>query len=170
MNIKNRPLKTQENILIFSKEANITFNPIFTKITDTSLKRDHIGVLKRNHNLKTSNGISHYGINKRRQSNLIYKKDGLKHPIDIIKFHVFENGIYKLKHPTKKPVALFEYLIKTYTNEGDLVWDGFAGSGTTGVACINTNRRFICVEKEKEYFEKAENRINEARKQVRLEI
>ena len=62
-------------------------------------------------------------------------------------------------HPTQKPVALFEYLIKTYTNEGETVLDNCMGSGTTGVACLNTNRKFIGIEKEDEYFDIAYNRI-----------
>jgi len=64
-------------------------------------------------------------------------------------------------HPTQKPVALFEYLIKTYTNEGDLVLDNCMGSGTTGVACKNINRNFIGIELDPEYFKIAEKRINE---------
>ena len=64
-------------------------------------------------------------------------------------------------HPTQKPVALAEYLIKTYTNEGDLVLDNCMGSGTTGVACKNLNRNFIGIEKDPEYFKNAEKRINE---------
>ena len=63
-------------------------------------------------------------------------------------------------HPTQKPVALFEYLIKTYTNEGDTVLDNCAGSGTTGVACQNTNRKFILIEKDEGYYEIAKTRIN----------
>ena len=65
-------------------------------------------------------------------------------------------------HPTQKPVALFEYLIKTYTNEGETVLDNTMGSGTTGVACINTNRNFIGMELDDKYFEIAKARINEA--------
>jgi site-specific DNA-methyltransferase (adenine-specific) len=64
-------------------------------------------------------------------------------------------------HPTQKPVALFEYLIKTYTNEGDLVLDNCAGSGTTGVACQNLKRNFILIEKEPEYVAIAENRLKQ---------
>ena len=64
-------------------------------------------------------------------------------------------------HPTQKPVALFEYLIKTYTNEGDLVLDNCMGSGTTGVACKNLNRNFIGIELDPKYFKIAEKRINE---------
>jgi site-specific DNA-methyltransferase (adenine-specific) len=69
-------------------------------------------------------------------------------------------------HPTQKPVALCEYLILTYTNEGDTVLDFCMGSGTTGVACVKTNRNFIGIEKEHDYFEIAERRIDEAQQQM----
>ena len=68
----------------------------------------------------------------------------------------------KVNHPTQKPVALLEYLIKTYTNEGDLILDNCIGSGTTAVACINTKRNFIGFEKDTTYFEIAEKRIADA--------
>jgi site-specific DNA-methyltransferase (adenine-specific) len=68
-------------------------------------------------------------------------------------------------HPTQKPVALMEYLIRTYTNEGDLVLDNCMGSGTTGVACVNTNRRFIGIEQDEKYFEIAKSRIFAAQQQ-----
>jgi len=64
-------------------------------------------------------------------------------------------------HPTQKPVALFEYLIKTYTNEGDLVLDNCAGSGTTAIACLNTKRNYILIEKEKKYSDMSKKRIKE---------
>ena len=67
----------------------------------------------------------------------------------------------KAIHPTQKPVELFEYLIKTYTNEGEMVLDNTMGSGTTGVACKNTNRNFIGIEKDENYFEIANKRINQ---------
>lgn len=63
-------------------------------------------------------------------------------------------------HPTQKPVLLFEYLIRTYTNEGEIVLDNCAGSGTTAIACMNTKRNFICMEKDDSYFKIAQNRIN----------
>ncbi len=84
-------------------------------------------------------------------------KDGLRHPKTIQKFNR-DKGY----HPTQKPVALLEYLIKTYTNEGETVLDNCMGSGSTGVACVNTNRNFIGYELNKKYFEIAEKRINEA--------
>ena len=65
-------------------------------------------------------------------------------------------------HPTQKPVALLEYLIKTYTNSGEVVLDNCMGSGSTGVACVNTGRRFIGMELDNTYFEMAEQRINDA--------
>lgn len=83
----------------------------------------------------------------------------LKNPSNLIYFGV-ERGKAHV-HPTQKPLALFEYLIKTYTNEGDLVLDNCAGSGTTGVACLKLNRRFILIEKENEFVDIIKNRIKE---------
>ena len=81
---------------------------------------------------------------------------GLRYPKSILKIDKSINGNL---HPTQKPVALFEYLIKTYTNEGDLVLDNCAGSGTTGVACQNLNRNFILMEKEPKYVEVIKQRL-----------
>ena len=85
--------------------------------------------------------------------------DGRRFPLSILEF---KNDKKKV-HPTQKPVALIEYLIKTYTNEGELVLDNCMGSGTTAVAAINTKRRFIGFETQKEYFDIASKRIAEAR-------
>ena len=73
-------------------------------------------------------------------------------------------------HPTQKPVNLFEYLIRTYTNKGDLVFDGFGGSGTTAIASYNCNRNFIVVEKEQKYYELAVKRLKEKQEQYRMEF
>jgi len=83
--------------------------------------------------------------------------DGLRHPKTIQKIIRDKEKL----HPTQKPVGLMEYLIKTYTNEGDTVLDNCMGSGTTGLACKNLNRDFIGIELDKEYFEIARKRINE---------
>ena len=83
------------------------------------------------------------------------KNEGTRYPRSVIKINR-EVGL----HPTQKPVALFEYLIKTYTNEGDIVLDNVAGSGTTGVACKNTNRNYILIEKEPEYIDIINKRLN----------
>lgn len=82
--------------------------------------------------------------------------NGTREPISVIRF---KHGNQNQQHPTQKPTPLFEYLIKTYTNEGDTVLDNCAGSGTTGVACINTNRKYILIEKDPQYCEIIRNRI-----------
>ena len=84
---------------------------------------------------------------------------GTRYPGSVLKFSNGNNGTV---HPTQKPVALMEYLIRTYTNEGDLVLDNCMGSGTTGVACVNTNRSFIGMELDPTYFEVARKRILDA--------
>ena len=81
--------------------------------------------------------------------------EGVRLPKRIIQFNQ-ERGL----HPTQKPVPLIEYLIKTYTQEGELVLDFTMGSGTTGVACTNLNRNFIGIERDQKYFDIATNRIN----------
>lgn len=84
-------------------------------------------------------------------------EDGRRYPLSILSFPRDGSRI----HPTQEPVALLEYLIKTYTNEGETVLDNCMGSGSTGVACINTNRNFIGYELDEKYFEIAEKRLNE---------
>ena len=86
------------------------------------------------------------------------ENNGERYPLTVLNFNS-ENG--RNIHPTQKPVALFEYLIKTYTNEGDIVLDNCAGSGTTGIASINTKRNYILIEKDEHYCEVARNRIEE---------
>ena len=87
----------------------------------------------------------------------ITKNEGLRYPTNILKFN---RELKNRLHPTQKPVSLLEWLIKTYTNEGETVLDNTMGSGSTGVACINTNRRFIGIEKDGTYFEIAKDRID----------
>ena len=86
--------------------------------------------------------------------------DEMRYPSSVQEFNNRASGDRGF-HPTQKPVALFEYLIKTYTNEGDLVLDNVAGSGTTGVACQNLNRDFILIEKEPEYVEIIKQRLRQ---------
>ena len=85
-------------------------------------------------------------------------EDGKRHPTTIQKFNRDKDGY----HPTQKPVDLLEYLIRTYTNENEVVLDFTMGSGSTGVACMNTNRKFIGIESDKNYFNIAKRRIEEA--------
>ena len=95
-----------------------------------------------------------YGSAKSKHRN---NPEGSRYPKTILKFKQ-EKGF----HPTQKPVTLMEYLIKTYTNEGGTVLDPTMGSGTTGVACVNTNRNFIGIEQDEKYYNIAKSRINES--------
>jgi site-specific DNA-methyltransferase (adenine-specific) len=87
-----------------------------------------------------------------------YNDNGTRYPTQVLKFK--RDCLVSNLHPTQKPVALLEYLIRTYTNEGETVLDNTMGSGTTGVACVNTNRNFIGIEKDEVYSEIARNRID----------
>ena len=84
-----------------------------------------------------------------------------KYPVSKIEISRLEGELNsnKVVHPTQKPVGLFEYLIRTYTNENDLVFDGFGGSGTTAIAAHRAKRNFIVIEKDKEYYEKSKQRL-----------
>jgi site-specific DNA-methyltransferase (adenine-specific) len=101
--------------------------------------------------IKSGRASTNYGS----QTQVITDNQGLRYPKTILKFSPDKNKI----HPTQKPVALLEYLIKTYTNENDTVLDFTMGSGSTGVACKNLNRDFIGIELDQEYFKIAKERI-----------
>lgn len=159
MSLKNRPSKTQEQVLVFSKVANFTFNPIRVPRTVKSLKRDPVGKVHGRRSKMLA--VEFYGDAKRNEK-MFLAADGLKHPIDIIQFSVHEKGRYKVRYAKKKPVALMDYLIKTYTNEGELVLDFSMGSGTTGVAAKNLGRDFIGIELVLSSFETAKKRIDAA--------
>jgi site-specific DNA-methyltransferase (adenine-specific) len=93
-----------------------------------------------------------------------YTQKYTNYPKEIIEFDMDKNSI----HPTQKPVSLMEYLIKTYSNEGETVLDNTMGSGTTGVACVRTNRNFIGIELDDDYFEKAKIRINQEVEDIKI--
>ena len=134
---KKQPLKVHEDVCVFSKRQTV-YNPQMSKGKPyISGKGDSGEVTGRVKKIQT--------INK-----------GTRYPRSVIRFKR-ETGL----HPTQKPVALFEYLIKTYTNEGETVLDNCAGSGTVGVACKNTKRNYILIEKDITYFEIAKKRIND---------
>ncbi len=141
-----RPMKEHEDICIFSKgnatpkaQNIMTYNPQ--------------GLILTNKKKIRSRGM---GIGSDRESQLgEYISKGTNYPRSILEIDMDKNTI----HPTQKPVVLFEYLIKTYTNEGDTVLDNVAGSGTTGVACKNTGRNYILIEKEQEYIDIINNRL-----------
>lgn len=109
-----------------------------------------------------SNGVIYYGGNKRDYRG----GDTTRYPNNLIEFDCVDN--YHKMHPNEKPVALLEYLVKTYSNEGDVVLDNCMGSGSTGVACVNTGRYFIGIELDDKYFGIAEKRINDAVNEKRM--
>jgi len=144
---KYQPMKYHESVLVFCKNKTI-----FNKILE-----ERVGKGKDCYNYE------HYcGENNHVKMNKVKKfyNSKLVNPSSVLLFNVVPNRINKI-HPTQKPVALFEYLIKTYTNEGDLVLDNCAGSGTTGIACINTQRDYILIEKEEKYCDIIKKRIKE---------
>ena len=140
-----RPMKYYEEICIFYKDLG-TYNPIM---------KSRVGIGKDcyryDHYCGESNHVKYQKIKKR------YDSDWVQ-PSDVLDFKVVPNRKGKM-HPTQKPVVLCEYLIKTYTNEGETVLDNCMGSGTTGVACLHTNRKFIGIELDDTYFEIAKQRI-----------
>ena len=140
---KYQPLRYHESILVFSK-GKAKYNPIPTeRFSEASKKMCKKPV--RGGGKKTSSHISMEIVKVQYDSET-------KNPESVLEFKSVPNaGGYKL-HPTQKPTELFEYLIKTYTNENDLVLDNCAGSGTTAEACYNTCRNYIQIEKEQDYF------------------
>jgi site-specific DNA-methyltransferase (adenine-specific) len=138
-----QPMKSHENILVFSN-GKITYNPQM-ELADKKNMRDRT----KNFNKGTKDSI--WGEQKEYRTK---KDESLRFPQSVIRISGQSKEINNNRvHPTQKPVALFEYLIKTYTNVGDLVLDNCAGSGTTGVACKNLNRNYILIEKEKKYID-----------------
>ena len=138
-----QPLRAHENILVFYK-SKPTFNPIktFGHERKTAKRKDI--------------GSEHYG----KQVNIKSYDSTERYPRSV---QLFSSDKQKSNfHPTQKPVALCEYLIRTYTNEGETVLDNTMGSGTTGVACVNTSRAFIGIEQEQKYFDIAQERITQA--------
>ena len=154
LNAKKMPMKAHENILVFYKKLP-TYNPQMTQghPRKVSSKKSRTNSANR-HTKKSLKGESNYGV----FANEIEGYDSTeRYPLSV---QVFAKDQQKENyHPTQKPVALLEWLLKTYTNEGDLVLDNCMGSGSTGVACVNLNRNFIGMELTEQYFEIAKERI-----------
>lgn len=165
-NLKQYPFKVHENIILFCEGA-YTYNPQRVYRTKSSLIRDPIGTTRIRQ--KTSTTIQHYGITYGGSQQEI-TADGKKHPISILTFSSGEKGIYKYKHPTKKPIGVLSELVNTYSNEGDLVIDPFAGSGSTAIACIRNKRKYVIIEKEEMYCEIAAKRIVDEMEQLSIGI
>ena len=144
LNAKKMPMKAHENILVFYKKLPI-YNP--QKTYGHTPVHSYIKYQDDGSNYgKTAVGISGGGSTERYPRSVqVFKTDKQKCAL----------------HPTQKPVSLCEFLIRTYTNENDIVLDNCMGSGSTGVACLNTNRKFIGIELDEKYFDISINRIFE---------
>ena len=149
---KYRPMQEHEHVLVFTKKGErVNYYPIKEK---------------RDKPIKSKGASTKSGSSPIAYLNNINKTYVDRYPTSIKKFPRDNNKI----HPTQKPVALFEYLIKTYTNEGEVVLDNCIGSGTTAIAALNTGRYFIGIEKEKKYFDIAKERIANHTIQQRLKF
>lgn len=145
LNAKKQPLRKIENISVFYKKQ-CTYNPqglIFGSFDNNRPSRKTKEKGEYTFGTEKDFGIS----------------EATNYPNNVLSY---SNGNNKNVHPTQKPIALLEYLIRTYTNEGETVLDFTMGSGSTGVACVNTNRHFIGIELEPGYFEIAKKRIEES--------
>ncbi|MBD5112397.1 MAG: site-specific DNA-methyltransferase [Ruminococcaceae bacterium] len=168
-NAKKMPLRIHENILVFYKHLP-TYNPQKHQLTQEYIEQHlvRIGEKRKNSDYKRkSTGKAWGGVSKEADEIWEYTDTGERYPTDIVKFSnwngtLFGNKTKTVKHPTQKPLPLLEYLIKTYSNEGDVVLDNCMGSGSTGVACVNLNRNFIGIELDQHFFEVAKERINSA--------
>lgn len=145
LNANRMPLRSHENILMFYSKLP-TYNPI--KEPGEPYEKHEV-----------SDGQTEvYGYFNR--AGIVRKNSGYRMPRSVVKF---SNNNYNSMHPSQKPVELLEYLIKTFSNQGDTVLDFTMGSGSTGVACVNTGRDFIGIELDKGYFEIAKKRIEQAK-------
>lgn len=152
LNANRMPLQAHEDILIFYKKLP-TYNPQFEAGKPYTKKA-----------VTNGDGGNYGKFNRVGEVNV---NEGVRFPRSVIKM---SNDNHGSLHPTQKPVALMEYLIKTYTNEGETVLDFAAGSFTTGVACVNLDRKFIGIEMDKNYFDIGVNRIKERIKCLDLKI
>lgn len=141
LNAKRQPMRDKEDICVFYKKQ-CTYNPQMTKGTP----------YKEKSGWKGTEGYEGYGVDKR----LGNDNNGVRYPKQVQQFGVVEQGTL---HPTQKPLSLIEYMIKTYTNEGDLILDNTCGSGTTGLGAKNLNRNYIMMEQDPKYYEIACKRV-----------
>jgi site-specific DNA-methyltransferase (adenine-specific) len=140
LNAKKQPLRNKEDVLIFSKGAASYFpQGLVSKVE------------------KSRNGKMEVSQNYRDGFHKEYVREWGNYPKQVLDFDVVQKTI----HPTQKPVALFEYLIRTYTNPGDTVLDNTAGSGTTAIAAENCGRKWICIERDDAYYAKAVERVQQ---------
>lgn len=148
LNSHKMPLKIHENILVFYERLP-KYHPQMTHGNKPYISKQ-----------KNKHRSTNYGY----ANPCVTFSDGERYPVDVIRY-AQERGM----HPTQKPVALCEYLIRTYTDAGDIVLDPFVGSGTTGVACVNTGREIIGIEKDDAYYQIAYQRVEDAKNRAQNE-
>jgi DNA modification methylase len=162
LNAKRQPLRRHEDVCVFYKKQ-CTYNRQFTEKDKKDQRPNERETRKKFKNKKSQEHTGEHFVGF--SDDWDYTKTN---PQSIITFLKGETKGSKFKHPTQKPTALMEYLIKTYTNENETVLDFTMGSGSTGVACKNTNRKFIGIEQDEKYFNIAEERINKQEKQLKI--
>jgi len=153
LNAKRMPMKNIEDICVFYKKQPL-YNPQFTEGKPNNVKDGSVRKTEATNNI--------YGSFK----NTIQKRTNQKYPKQNLYFS--QQDPRKILHPTQKPASLMEYLIKTYTNENEIVLDFTMGSGSTGVAAKNLNRNFIGIEQDENYFNIATDRISKEEKQLKI--
>lgn len=154
-NAKKQFMKWHEDILVFYKKS-----PVFNPQMRTDGQFSGAKIQRNNHNRE--NGI--FGKTGEIKDYVHEANGGLFYPKTILEYSNVNK--HKNIHPTQKPTELFEYLIKTYTNEENVVLDNVAGSGTTAIACLNTGRNYILIEKDEHYYQVAKQRIEEHKLQL----
>ena len=159
---KNRPMTKHESVLVFSKA---TMGHI-SQLGNKRMNYNPQGLIPLNKTVKASKHKFGTVAGIRPSHKAEFVMEYTNYPNDVLlDFHEVHST--KKLHPNEKPVALLEYLIKTYTNEGETVLDNCMGSGSTGVACLNTNRNFIGIELDKNYFNIAKERIEKTEKELK---
>ena len=143
LNVNVMPLRNHEHILVFYKKFG-TYNQQFTNGKPYSINRK----------------VTYKGESYNPQVNTSKRNNGYRHPTSVIEI---QNPRIKNGHPTQKPLKLFEYLVKTYSKENDLVLDNCIGSGTTAIACIKQNRKYIGIELKEKYYQMCLNNIKKMR-------
>jgi site-specific DNA-methyltransferase (adenine-specific) len=156
---KYRPMPSHESVLVFGNGSTV-YNP------QMRAGKPYTDIRKDGGKTREEKGIQNeHRLGYKTHEPII--NNGTRFPLSVIRVQKFNQPD---QHPTQKPVALYEYLIKTYTNAGDTVLDFCMGSGTTGVAAVKLGRNFIGIEKEPKYFEIAARRIKEAQQQMIMEL
>jgi len=152
LNAKRQPMRDKEDVVLFYKKQ-CTYNP---QMTDGKPYKEKSG-------WKGTDGYAGYGVDKRIGND----NNGVRYPKQVQQFGVVERGTL---HTTEKPIEMLRYFIRTYTNEGEIILDNTAGSGSLGEACIEENRDFVLIEKELDYYEVIKKRVGKIFKNYGLDL